>query len=128
MRIAPLFLALTLSTGCSLAASPVPIHSLPDDAATLDTPFNVHSETRIPGKVLKPGGYTITIKDHLSDRAIVQVTSDKGKLESTFLTRCAALPFQVAAPLNLFIPRQRPRPLPPAARNRCSRSILNPTT
>ena len=55
------------------------------DSATLDTPFKLQRETQIPGKLLKPGGYTIVIKDHLSDRAIIQVKGDNGKVESTFL-------------------------------------------
>ena len=83
MRFAPFLFALTLSTGCAFAA---PLHiAAVSDGASLDTPFTVKNQVQVPGKVLKPGGYTITIKDHLSDRAIIQISGDNGKVESTFL-------------------------------------------
>ncbi len=85
MRVATLLLATTLSCGYGYAANPVNAMLAYADDATLDTPFTLQSETQVPGKVLKPGSYTMTIKDHLSDRAILQVVSDKGKVESTFL-------------------------------------------
>ncbi len=83
MRIAPLLLAVTLSGGYVHAAN---ISNAPSaDAASLDSPFTVQSETQVPGKLLKPGSYRIAIKDHLSDRAILQVIGDNGKVQSTFL-------------------------------------------
>lgn len=85
MRLAPLLLAVTLSSGCAFAAAPVAHFAALPDGPNLDTPFTVQSNTQIPGKVLKPGGYTITMRDHLSDRAILQVTNDSGKVEATFL-------------------------------------------
>ena len=85
MRLASLLLAVTLSSGYAVAAaSQTHIASLPD-GPTLDTPFSVQSSTKVPGKTLKPGGYTITMKDHLWDRAILQITNDSGKVETTFL-------------------------------------------
>lgn len=82
MRLASLLLCASLASPCayaSVAATPA------SDAATLDTPFTLKSDTQIPGKVLKAGGYTLVIKDHLTDRAIIEVRKDDGKLESTFL-------------------------------------------
>ena len=84
MRLATLLLCAALSSSCAYAA-PAPSLSFAPDAATLDTPFTLQRDTQIPGKVLKAGGYTILIKDHLTDRAIIQVKSDSGKVESTFL-------------------------------------------
>lgn len=84
MRLASLFLCVTLSSACAYGA-PAPPSSYQADAAALDTPFTLQQDTQVPGKVLKPGSYTIVMKDHLSDRAIIQVKSDSGKIESTFL-------------------------------------------
>ncbi len=82
MRLASLLLCATLSsTGSYAVASIAPT----SDASTLDTPFTLQRDTQVPGKVLKAGGYTLVIKDHLSDRAIIQVKTDSGKVESTFL-------------------------------------------
>ena len=83
MRLASLLLCATLSSTAYAATMVAP--PAYDDAATLDTPFTLQRDTQIPGKTLKPGGYTIVIKDHLTDRAIIQVKGDNGKLESTFL-------------------------------------------
>ncbi len=46
--------------------------------------FTVDSQTQVPGKMLKPGEYTIRIVDHLSDRMIVRIDRN-GKQETTFL-------------------------------------------
>lgn len=82
MRFASLLLCVSLSsTGAFAMRASAPA----SDAATLDTPFTVQRETQVPGKVLKPGAYTLVIKDHLTDRAIIQVKKDDGKVESTFL-------------------------------------------
>ncbi|MGI4853137.1 MAG: hypothetical protein ACRYF4_03695, partial [Janthinobacterium lividum] len=82
MRLASLLLCATLSSPCAFAyATATPA----SDAATLDTPFTLKIDTQVPGKVLKPGGYTLVIKDHLTDRAIIEVRKDDGKVESTFL-------------------------------------------
>lgn len=84
MRLASLLLCATLSSTCAYAA-PATAPSSPSDAATLDAPFTLQRDTQIPGKTLKAGSYTIVIKDHLTDRAIIQVKNDSGKIESTFL-------------------------------------------
>jgi hypothetical protein len=85
MRFASLLvLAVAMSTGASHAA-PISVPSSAGDDPSLNSPFNVVSHMQIPGKTLKPGNYTITIKDHLSDRLILQVTNSRGKVESTFL-------------------------------------------
>ncbi len=83
MRLPSLLLCVALSSTAYAAPAVAPPSYA--DAATLDTPFTLQRDTQIPGKVLKAGGYTIIIKDHLSDRAIIQVKGDSGKVESTFL-------------------------------------------
>ena len=83
MRLASLLLCAALSSSFAYAA---PVLMTPAaDAATLDTPFTLQQQTQVPGKVLKAGGYTIVLKDHLTDRGIIQIKSDNGKVESTFL-------------------------------------------
>ena len=84
MRLASLLLCAALSSSYAYAA-PIAAPPPANDAATLDTPFTLQRDTRIPGKLLKAGGYTIIMKDHLTDRAIIQVKGDSGKVESTFL-------------------------------------------
>ena len=84
MRLASLLLCAALTSSCAYAA-PAPTPAAALDAATLDTPFTIQHDTQVPGKVLKAGGYTIVLKDHLSDRGIVQIKSDNGKVETTFL-------------------------------------------
>lgn len=82
MRLASLLLCATLSSTGSYAVAAIAPAA---DAATLDTPFTLQRDTQVPGKILKAGGYTLVIKDHLTDRAIIQVKKDGGKVESTFL-------------------------------------------
>ena len=84
MRLASLLLFTTLTSSCVLATPAVALTSA-SDAATLDTPFSIQHPTQVPGKTLKAGGYTIVMKDHLSDRAIIQIKGDNGRVESTFL-------------------------------------------
>lgn len=84
MRLASLLLCAAISSPCAFAA-PVVANAYAADAATLDTPFTLQRATQVPGKVLKPGSYAILMKDHLSDRAIIQIKGDNGKVESTFL-------------------------------------------
>jgi hypothetical protein len=83
MRLASLLLSVALSS--TTLAVPAMAQSSYTDAATLDTPFTLQQDTQVPGKLLKAGNYHIVIKDHLSDRAIIQVKSDSGKVESLFL-------------------------------------------
>lgn len=85
MRLAPLLLALTVTCGSACASAPNTVPAPNADSAALDTPFSVRSETKVPGKLLKPGNYVIRIKDHLSDRAILEINSTDGKVLTTFL-------------------------------------------
>jgi hypothetical protein len=85
MRLAPLLLALTITCGSACASASKTVPAPNADSAALDTPFSVRTETRVPGKLLKPGNYVIRIKDHLSDRAILEVSSPDGKVLTTFL-------------------------------------------
>ncbi len=83
MRLVSLLLCVAISSSAYAASAVTPPAYA--DSTTLDTPFTLQRDTQIPGKVLKAGSYTILIKDHLTDRAIIQVKSDSGKVESTFL-------------------------------------------
>ena len=83
MRIASLLLCAAICSTAYAGTATTPTAAA--DAASLDSPFTLQRDTQVPGKVLKPGGYTIVIKDHLSDRAIIQIKGDNGKVESTFL-------------------------------------------
>lgn len=73
--------------------APVLLHAAPRpaDAALLQDPssltasFSVSSPTEVPGKVLKPGSYTIRVVDHLSDRIVLRIENPDGKAATTFL-------------------------------------------
>lgn len=54
-------------------------------AADLSSSFTITSPTEVPGAVLKPGQYTISVVDHLSDRAIVRLDSQGGSTHVIFL-------------------------------------------
>lgn len=85
MRLAPLLLALSITCGSAYASAPNSVPAPNADSVALDSPFSVRTETRVPGKLLKPGNYVIRIKDHLTDRAILEVSSPDGKVLTTFL-------------------------------------------
>lgn len=85
MRLAPLLLVLSITCGSACASAPNSVPAPNADSVALDSPFSVRTETRVPGKLLKPGNYVIRIKDHLTDRAILEVSSPDGKVLTTFL-------------------------------------------
>ena len=47
--------------------------------------FTVAEPTEVPGLTLQPGKYTIEVVDHLSERYVVRVQGQKGRVHSTFL-------------------------------------------
>lgn len=55
------------------------------DLTALTAPLAVRHATQVPGKLLKPGAYTIRVVDHLTDRVILQVEDAQGRPLSTFL-------------------------------------------
>jgi hypothetical protein len=61
--------------------------------------FAVESPTQIPGKVLKPGSYTVEIVDHLHDRFILRVADTQGKEEAMFIG-LKSPDFAAAVPAN----------------------------
>ena len=66
--------------------------------------FQISEKTQVPGHTLKPGNYTITVVDRLSDRMVLRITSPNGKEESTFLAvpATAAFPAQSSSgPINM---------------------------
>ena len=71
-------LAVLLLPGVAVCSAPAA-----SDGGTTAT-FALAARTQIPGKVLKPGTYTIEVVDRLSDRVILRVEKD-GKAETTFL-------------------------------------------
>lgn len=75
-----LLLTLTLVAPALLAAP----RTEPGNA-DLVTTFVVASPTKVPGKTLRPGTYSIRVVDHLSDRVILEVAGEKGKAETKFL-------------------------------------------
>ena len=58
---------------------------LPSNPSDLTASFSVSSPTGVPGKVLKPGSYTIRVVDHLSDRIVLRIEDPEGKATTTFL-------------------------------------------
>jgi hypothetical protein len=79
------FLFLLLATGPAVSLPAAALQASTADAAPLDLSFTVTSDTQVPGTVLKTGKHIIAVKDHLSDRVILQVSNKDGKLEATFL-------------------------------------------
>lgn len=57
----------------------------PSEPGQLAASFSVTSPTSVPGKVLKPGSYTIRVVDHLSDRIVLRIEDPEGKPSTTFL-------------------------------------------
>ena len=47
--------------------------------------FQVTDKTEVPGHTLKPGSYSITVVDHLTDRMVLRVDGSDGKQEAIFL-------------------------------------------
>ena len=83
MRYAVILFAATMLPPALLAAaasSPAAAMDL-----SLATNFTVDAKTTIPGAVLLPGQYTISVIEHLTDRVILQVSDKNGKVQSTFL-------------------------------------------
>ena len=85
-----------LRSTCAFFAllSPVILHAMPrhvgaeyapSDPTQLTASFSVASPTTVPGKVLKPGSYTIRVVDHLSDRIVLRIEDLEGKSTTTFL-------------------------------------------
>ncbi len=72
-----------MNTAPALFASTAP--SLTDVTADLAETFSVTSNTQVPGKILKPGTYTIRILDHLADRIALRIEDSHGKSEGVFL-------------------------------------------
>ena len=74
----------------SLSAGAAPLAALSftadtDDISSLSGRFQVDGDTAVPGAVLKPGSYVIRVVDRLSDRSILRVENESGKVISTFL-------------------------------------------
>lgn len=62
-----------------------PATSAPSAPAQLTASFSIDSLTTVPGKILKPGSYTIRVVDHLSDRIVLRIEDPEGKTATTFL-------------------------------------------
>ena len=81
------FLSFVLLSGLSVGAAPLVASSYVADAdvSSMISKFQVSGETAVPGAVLKSGSYIIRVVDRLTDRSILQVESEHGKVISTFL-------------------------------------------
>jgi hypothetical protein len=73
--------ALFLLPALALAAPPRPL----SPPLSRSEQFTVTSKVEVPGKTLKPGTYTISVVDNLSDRLVLRVTNQHGSTEATFL-------------------------------------------
>lgn len=49
------------------------------------TAFQNHEKWEVPGTVLTPGSYIISVKDSLADRQILTITDAAGKVKATFI-------------------------------------------
>lgn len=81
MRIASLLCATLFLGSSALHAT----SSMNGDSVELVTSFSVAAPTKVPGKTLKPGTYSIRVIDHLSDRIILEIDGPKGKEQTKFL-------------------------------------------
>ena len=83
-----LFFAFVLASSLSAGAAPLPSSGSLAGAADISLMtgrFQVSDETAVPGVVLKSGSYVIRVVDRLSDRSILRVENENGKVLSTFL-------------------------------------------
>ena len=78
-------LALLLPVVLHAATPSSAADSAPSDPSQLTASFSVDASTTVPGKVLKPGSYTIRVVDHLSDRIVLRIEDPEGKAATTFL-------------------------------------------
>ncbi len=70
------------------AVAPMPAATYlaaPADSSLLSEKFTVDGSTAVPGTVLKSGSYVIRVVDHMSDRSILRIEKEDGKVVSTFL-------------------------------------------
>ena len=83
--------------------------SVPQFAAAVEpngtvSQFQVTQSTSVPNKTLKPGSYSISVVDHLSDRMVLRVVNSNGKEETTFLAVPATATFSTdgsAGPVDM---------------------------
>lgn len=85
MRLKSAVCAALLSLGVASYRPLQAVASVLNDTDLSTSQFDVTDKTQVPGSTLAAGHYTIRILDHLSDRSVLQIESDKGKLSSTFL-------------------------------------------
>ncbi|MBB6143663.1 hypothetical protein HNQ77_001612 [Silvibacterium bohemicum] len=85
MRLHPSVWGVIVSVGSAASLIAAPLAPADPAAVSLTSTFSVTSPTEIPNDKLKPGSYSITVVDHLSDRIVLRVDDAKGKLHSTFL-------------------------------------------
>lgn len=74
-----------LSLGAVVSAPAAIAISSPADSSLLTEKFSVDGSTAVPGTVLKSGSYVIRVVDHMSDRSIIRIEKEDGKVISTFL-------------------------------------------
>jgi hypothetical protein len=85
MRFRFLSSAPYLMLACTLSLHAAPAMPAAPASPELTTTFTVNSPTQVPGEKLKPGTYSITVLDHLSDRIVLRIDGSKGKVHDTFL-------------------------------------------
>jgi LPXTG-motif cell wall-anchored protein len=85
MRFRLLICGTIISLGSAATLSAVPMPPVDPSAASLVSNFSVTSPTQVPNEKLKPGNYSITVVDHLSDRIVLRIDDGMGKIHDTFL-------------------------------------------
>jgi LPXTG-motif cell wall-anchored protein len=73
----------SLGSAAILSAAPAP--PVDPSAVPLVSDFSVSSPTQVPNEKLKPGSYSITVVDHLSDRIVLRIDDGTGTIHDTFL-------------------------------------------
>lgn len=75
----------SLSPAATLSAFAMPAIASPADSSLLTEKFSVSGNTSVPGTTLKAGSYVIRVVDHMSDRSILRIEREDGKVVTTFL-------------------------------------------
>ena len=85
MRLRLLICGTIISLGSAATLSAAPAPPVDPSAVPLVSNFSVSAPTQVPNEKLKPGSYSITVVDHLSDRIVLRIDDAMGKIHDTFL-------------------------------------------
>src|SRR5271156_3061137 len=85
MRLRLLICGTIISLGSAATLSAAPVPPADPSPVPLISNFSVSSPTQVPNQKLRPGSYSITVVDHLSDRIVLRIDDGTGKIHDTFL-------------------------------------------